>query len=399
MDTVKLDELMKIKKKGDTSKANKDLYREQMVALFRDKGYVNMTEKYFYEGFSFCGALPFIEFMKESNDKEALYQSTKLGQYYNSLRHNGITFKFCVNLLAYILVELPNEDEMINDLIKTIPDLSITRNGKRSKEISTVFKKYFLNTLKDKKLDLPSLDTRIGRKDVKEFIELINEAFSTYQPKTPKEILTLSRVSKWIEEDKQISQNEMVNKVVDNSREDNKDKGKDFDEKLVQKVAHNWRHNLQAISKSIEYIEKEKRLLLDENKQLKNELKVKEDELHKNNLKLVELQKEITEFEDINKQLSFEKRNMEKKNKEYIEQITQSKEEIEERKRMYSIVQKDNNKKSEEVINRLASELKYDYIDYLDAKGQEMSIDLGENMRCQLESLFKVLGKYGVINK
>lgn len=46
---------------------------------------------------------------------------------------------------------------------------------------------------------------------------------------------------------------------------------------------------------------------------------------------------------------------------------------------------------------RLANELRLEYLDYMNAKDEKMTIDLGENMRLQLSNIFEILKKSGLV--
>ena len=47
--------------------------------------------------------------------------------------------------------------------------------------------------------------------------------------------------------------------------------------------------------------------------------------------------------------------------------------------------------------NRVAHQLQAEYSDFQDAQCMEMNIDLGENMRIQLENVFRILKKNGLL--
>ena len=47
--------------------------------------------------------------------------------------------------------------------------------------------------------------------------------------------------------------------------------------------------------------------------------------------------------------------------------------------------------------NRVKHQLQVEYRDFQDAKDMEMTIDLGENMRIQLEAIFRVLKKNDLV--
>lgn len=50
----------------------------------------------------------------------------------------------------------------------------------------------------------------------------------------------------------------------------------------------------------------------------------------------------------------------------------------------------------QEQLNRIARALLPDYLDFKSIEDVEMSIDLGENLRVQMASIFKTLKKMGV---
>ena len=78
------------------------------------------------------------------------------------------------------------------------------------------------------------------------------------------------------------------------------------------------------------------------------------------------------------------------------ESINKKNQEIEDRKKMGEMVSRDNSKQYEEFINRISSKLKVEYRDYKDAEDIEMNVDLGENMRLQLKSVFDILKNNGI---
>ena len=49
-----------------------------------------------------------------------------------------------------------------------------------------------------------------------------------------------------------------------------------------------------------------------------------------------------------------------------------------------------------EQLDEIALKLKTEYKDFMDAKEMEMTADLGENFRLQLQTIFKILAKSGI---
>lgn len=50
----------------------------------------------------------------------------------------------------------------------------------------------------------------------------------------------------------------------------------------------------------------------------------------------------------------------------------------------------------EAMLKRIASKLKVEYLDFKSADDCQMTIELGENLRAQLETVFKILAKNGI---
>lgn len=52
--------------------------------------------------------------------------------------------------------------------------------------------------------------------------------------------------------------------------------------------------------------------------------------------------------------------------------------------------------KEKEKLARIKNKLKIEYQDFISAQNMEMSIDLGENMRGQLQEVFRILQSEGI---
>ena len=69
---------------------------------------------------------------------------------------------------------------------------------------------------------------------------------------------------------------------------------------------------------------------------------------------------------------------------------------IKEKSKLIEILRTSGQKEIEIFTNKLAANLRVDYRDFHDADKMPMTVDLGENMRLQLENVFKVLQKCGI---
>lgn len=70
--------------------------------------------------------------------------------------------------------------------------------------------------------------------------------------------------------------------------------------------------------------------------------------------------------------------------------------EIAERVKMAEVLSRDRNKQADELLQKLASKIRIEYRDFVDALDVPMSCDLGENLRLQLQSIFDILEKGGM---
>ena len=115
------------------------------------------------------------------------------------------------------------------------------------------------------------------------------------------------------------------------------------------------------------------------------------------------LREELHIQQDHYRQLSDEKKRLDEENEMLAEQLDSASTMIDQLQSDYQ----NSNQFSDTVINglrkdqtaflnKLASELKVDYTDFRDAKNEEMTAELGENMRAQLEEVFGILERNGI---
>jgi hypothetical protein len=76
--------------------------------------------------------------------------------------------------------------------------------------------------------------------------------------------------------------------------------------------------------------------------------------------------------------------------------IAEKNAEIEEKSKMADVLIRDRRKQADETLQRLASKIRVEYRDFVDALGVPMSCDLGENLKLQLQSVFDILEKGGM---
>ena len=81
---------------------------------------------------------------------------------------------------------------------------------------------------------------------------------------------------------------------------------------------------------------------------------------------------------------------------ELEKKVTELEAEIADRKKMVDILEREFEHQKKEQLAKIAGNIQVEYDDFKTAADIEMTVDLGENMRIQLESIFRILKKAGV---
>ena len=161
-----------------------------------------------------------------------------------------------------------------------------------------------------------------------------------------------------------------------------------------------------AMSNFVELIGKLNKLasvIKAENNSQKERIKSLETELEVAKNRLKHANQEIAErallIRDLQEKLSAANEtifslNQDVKNKETL--IVEKDAEIADRIKLVDVISRDRNKQAEESLQRLASKIKVEYLDFMDARDIPMNCDLGENLRLQLQNIFEILEKGGM---
>lgn len=429
-----LDYLLSLKKKKkDFNLTERKRFTSEWTKLINSEGFSPRVEKYLYNGFVFCGAWPFKEYMQKSGEPSAVLQNLYNGKLYK------VNCASTVSILCHLLTLYFNDSNqnltVIVSLMKELPSAMKNKEGGMYGQANRCMKKYFFDKLHvDAKLpEFQSLYSNgLKKKEALEFAKVINcvmnEKNVDYSKWKVESRKNVSLVTKWLQSISTANMAELVEhkctpkqdaqpKPTAKSLKKSTDSPKISDasqnaKKVVSQDTENAKNsatatkNDQLDSEKINQLNKElqdiKKALADataardqafiaqqedqkKQQQLQNELSQRAEILH-----LTE--KRVSEQLQL---LSAEK----KKNEELEAALVQQKELAEKSMEMVEILRRDKEKQLDETVKRLASRLRTYYLDYKDAISLEMSIDLGENMRDQLGEVFKILQDAGIIMK
>ena len=393
MDFLTLNELMKIPKKGDASKEKKNEYTKNMLTLLAEEGYTATTEKYFFDGFSFCGSFPVFNFLKGLNDTERLDFVTKITKgvmFKNNEKCSSL--KVLAHLLSLFIVNLPQDLNITGLLIRCIPHKSKNKTGKINNDFPSIIEKYFISEI-DTNTKFPDLQTVLNNREIQtEFALLFTDAIKVIKTKTDKYSVIIESVLNWLNT-KQV----VISEQTDNKEPQISEEVIGIDSLL--RIEKALKKELTGISQIIEYITN-----------LENEIsqtkKSKNDILQKLTLSAKEksiLEESNSRLKSSSELLASEKTKLHSELYTLRENFANLeiehaliKTEYEKQKSVLSVYSSDKQHSLSEQLNIIASKLKTHYLNYKDSLEMEANAELADNLKILMGDIFKTLVRSGV---
>lgn len=418
-----LDSLMKAKKekkKKEPTIKEKEAFRSAWLSLVADAGLTGSAEQFLYEGFAFCGAEPFYAYLIQTEDQNATLAAMFSGKYYGI--DSNVSFRLVAHLLALMLNNNATRN-ILAPIIKRLPGACVNKDKKRLGTAEKTFEKYFLAELHPDVELCPLAD--IGTKPVfiKEFVTLVSSIMDGIENAGSAKgvvVKNIAKIRKWLA-DYDTSQSASTDtkaeqlipastivaaekvkivSVADNPPEDRVQAPKVIvtqpkEEASVDMIAY-LTELLGKAAKATAVVKSEstqQRVKIDA---LTQTLESEQSKLRGANQQIADLQDTITE---LRKKLSAAEGDIFVL-RQTVEQrdavIAEKNAEIAERVKMAEVLSRDRSKQADESLQRLASKIRVEYRDFVDALDVPMSCDLGENLRLQLQSIFDILEKGGM---
>lgn len=418
-----LDSLMKAKKekkKKEPTIMEKEAFRSAWLSLVADAGLTGSAEQFLYEGFAFCGAEPFYAYLIQTEDQNATLAAMFSGKYYGI--DSNVSFRLVAHLLALMLNNNAPRN-ILAPIIKRLPGACVNKDKKRLGTAEKTFEKYFLAELHPDVELCPLAD--IGTKPVfiKEFVTLVSSIMDGIENAGSAKgvvVKNIAKIRKWLA-DYDTSQSASTDtkaeqlipastivaaekvkivSVADNPPEDRVQAPKVIvtqpkEEASVDMIAY-LTELLGKAAKATAVVKSEstqQRVKIDA---LTQTLESEQSKLRGANQQIADLQDTISE---LRKKLSAAEGDIFVL-RQTVEQrdavIAEKNAEIAERVKMAEVLSRDRSKQADESLQRLASKIRVEYRDFVDALDVPMSCDLGENLRLQLQSIFDILEKGGM---
>ena len=418
-----LDSLMKAKKekkKKEPTIKEKEAFRSAWLSLVADAGLTGSAEQFLYEGFAFCGAEPFYAYLIQTEDQNATLAAMFSGKYYGI--DSNVSFRLVAHLLA-LMINNNATRNILAPIIKRLPGACVNKDKKRLGTAEKTFEKYFLAELHPDVELCPLADIGTEPVFIKEFVTLVSSIMDGIENAGSAKgvvVKNIAKIRKWLA-DYDTSQSASTDtkaeqiipastivaaekvkivSVADNPPEDRVQAPKVIvtqpkEEASVDMIAY-LTELLGKAAKATAVVKSEstqQRVKIDA---LTQTLESEQSKLRGANQQIADLQDTITE---LRKKLSAAEGDIFVL-RQTVEQrdavIAEKNAEIAERVKMAEVLSGDRSKQADESLQRLASKIRVEYRDFVDALDVPISCDLGENLRLQLQSIFDILEKGGM---
>lgn len=409
----KLNELIALKKNKGHKITKKE--REEFISAWSnlaaaDNSFSERAEQYYYDGFVFAGAKPFVNWLLSTEDHITALDSLFKGKLFG--KDTSSSFRVLISTFALLIKEKHVEDQLVCTLIRRIPSCSKNKEKKTIGDGHRIFLKYFIGEF-DSTTALPSLpNLNLKPFQIQSFVSVCDELISKLDKDSlsKKEMHVLSTINSWLhpvvleESQEKTTETKQEKKTFSEGCEATFELTQDSIkprqsispyERLVSilneavslsGVINNNAHAVESKSidfqKTISSLQKDVDALNDQLKQAKDRETYLESKLDDRSRLISTLNEKIRVLEeDVGEKTSL---------------VAAKDQEIAQRMQMMEALSRDRARQSEEQFHRLASKLKIEYRDFKDAEALSMDCVLGENMREQLKNVFSILSRAGI---
>lgn len=418
-----LDALMKAKKekkKKEPTIKEKEAFRSAWLSLVADTGLAGRAEQFLYEGFAFCGAEPFYAYLIQTEDQNATLATMFSGKYYGI--DSNVSFRLVTHLLA-LMLNNNAPGNILAPIIKRLPGACVNKDKKRLGTAEKTLEKYFLTELRPDAELCPLAD--IGTKPVfiNEFVALVSSIMDGIENAGSTKgvvVKNIAKIRKWFADydiSQSVSADTKTDQVIPEATKITEEKAKTIsvadnsqekkvqtprvvvaqpEEKVPSDMIAYLTELLGKAAKVTTVVKAEstqQRVKIDT---LTQALEGEQNKLQGANQQISDLQDTITE---LRKKLSATEGDIFALRQAVAQRdavIAERDAEIAERVKMAEVLSRDRNKQADELLQKLASKIRIEYRDFVDALDVPMSCDLGENLRLQLQSIFDILEKGGM---
>lgn len=396
----------KVNKKKKFSIEEKENFSKAWINLSIESNFNHSAEQFLYDGFGFCGVVPFYSYLLQKEDKEATLTALFNGNFYG--KDSNVTFRLMSHLLALMLND-NSPQNMLSLVIRRFKGACVNKDQNRLKTAEKTMEKYFFSVLSPDATLCPLASIDVKSSLIKEFITLVSSIMAGIENSGDLKgnvVKNITKVREWFAAYDDTFQTPYEPERTAAAKNKNDATSKDNpqettikdvpQEKISDDTILNFVGLIKNLNKLASAIKAENDLQKEKIKSLTVELETTKNKLTDANQEIAKRALIIRELQEklfaANETISL--LNQDVKNKEAL--IVKKDVEIADRIKMADVISRDRNKQAEESLQRLASKIKVEYLDFMDAQDIPMTCDLGENLRIQLQNVFKILEKGGM---
>lgn len=410
-----LEEIAMSKKKNEMSFTKKREFRTELENALKEEGLTENTERYIFTCASLGSGVSFFTWIRNMDEVQINELYTQLISTKGFLSNAGMnSARFLLTLIISAMVDDKKFHYITADAIKRVPGLLLTKDGKISANTNKIVIYNFIDYARTYRKWIALKELDLTETEKREFLSIIKKALNEYKPKNEDQQYAYKSLSEWLKSevrDLEVSSDTANNEnnpseaVTDTAEKQSlqtnnpeaqeetdslqspENKG-DSSETITEKKGSASK-KLMELALYMEAIEAE-------NGRVKKE--IAETKHERGNLQRLydRARQNIQEKEDIIAELEHTISEAQKQIGEKEKKIEELEISIQKQSDVYTIYSTDTESRHAEKMNAIAAKLKGEYIDFLESKAMEMTIDLGLNLRDQLEDVFNILIKNGI---
>jgi hypothetical protein len=394
MNIQTMDEYIEIKDKSKASKEVKHNFQIQWIDLVKKEGLSEKTLVFLFDGFSFSGALPYIEYLASSEDKSAIHKL-----FLNCdrvLKNDSVSNKMLVHTLSLLCTRMPTENWLIANTLDSI----VKSRGKNPFTDQKTFSKYFLDVF-TASYDFSIFDKLDLSDYIKNSFKKKLELNVTEAGKTPKlsesESIIIKKLQTFISGSQNSEIKPEAKPIINNPPNQNEIQRK---EEIIQnpiaKIVRKWEEHIKIAHSSVDALASEIKALKSDNEIILAEKSKLKAELDKAMLLYSDCKSDSEQKGQTISNIQEKNRSLEDKIAGLEKSLEEKEIELADRKTQNSLLLRNKDVQNDAAKGKLASELSVEYRDFLSAIDSPMTVELGENMKGQMTAIFNILKKYGV---
>lgn len=410
-----LEEIAMSKKKNEMSFTRKREFRTELEDALKEEGLTENTERYIFTCASLGSGVSFFNWIRNMDEVQINELYTRLISTKGFLSNAGMnSARFLLTLIISTMVDDKKFYYITADAIKRVPGLLRTKDGKISANANKIVIYNFIDYARTYRKWVALKELDLTGPEKREFLSIIKKALEDYKPKNEDQQYANKSLSEWLKievRDLEVSSDTANNennpseavadiaekqslqtnnpKAQEETDSQQSPENKDDSSETIMEKKDSASKKLMELAFYMEAIEAE-------NDRVKKELAATKHE--RGNLQRLydRARQNIQEKEDIIAGLEHTISEAQKQIGEKEKKIEELEISIQKQSDVYTIYSTDTESRHAEKMNALAAKLKGEYIDFLESKTMDMTIDLGLNLRDQLEDVFNILIKNGI---